>query len=96
MEWEYQRAENGNLACTGEIELAACNGEFVMALGFGGTWTEAGQQVRSTLFEDYNELCEHFVVHWRNWQSTLLKLDEPLRENDLYRSSTAVLRTHES
>src|SRR6202163_1176835 len=96
MEWEYTRAENGNIAFTGEIDLAACNGEFVLALGFGGIWTEAGQQARSTLFEDYNELCEHFVFHWRNWQSTLLKLDEPLRQNDLYRASTAVLRTHES
>ena len=35
MEWEYQRAENGNIACTGEIDLAACNGKFALALGFG-------------------------------------------------------------
>ena len=96
MQWEYQRAENGNLACTGEIDLAACNGEFVLALGFGGNWTEAGQQVRSTLFEDYGELREHYVFHWKNWQSGLLKLDEPPREHDHYRASMAVLRTHES
>ncbi len=96
MEWEYQRAENGNLACTGEIDLAACAGEFVLALGFGARWTEAGQQVRSSLLEDYSELRQHYVFHWRNWQSTLLKLDEPAREKDLYRASTAVLRTHES
>ena len=49
MEWEYTRAENGNIAFTGEIDLAACNGEFVFALGFGAIWTEAGQQARSTL-----------------------------------------------
>jgi glucoamylase len=96
MKWEYQRAENGNLACTGEIDLAACNGEFVLALGFGGIWTEAGQQVRSSLFEDYNELRQHYVRQWKNWQSTLIKLDEPKRPLDLYRASTAVLRTHES
>jgi len=35
MEWEYTRAENGNVALTGEIDLAACGGEFVLALGFG-------------------------------------------------------------
>ncbi|MCU1304418.1 MAG: glucan 1,4-alpha-glucosidase [Candidatus Sulfotelmatobacter sp.] len=96
MEWEYQRAENGNIACTGEIDLNACNGEFVIALGFGAIWTEAGQQVRSTLFEEYSELHKHYVMHWQHWQQTLLKIDEPERENDLYRASMAVLRTHES
>ncbi len=96
MEWEYQRAENGNIACTGEIDLVACNGEFVLALGFGAIVTEAGQQVRSSLLEDYADLRQHYVFHWKNWQSTLLKLDEPKREIDLYRTSAAVLRTHES
>src|SRR6266849_7946808 len=96
MQWEYQRADDGNLACTGEIDLAACNGEFVLALGFGGMWSAAGQQVRSTLLEDYAELRQHYVFHWKNWQDHLLKIDEPQRPYDLYRSSTAVLRTHES
>jgi len=96
MQWEYQRAEKGNVACTGEIDLAACNGEFILALGFGAIVSEAGQQVRSSLFEDYDVLRGQYVMHWQNWQSTLLKLDDPPRENDLYRSSTAVLRTHES
>ena len=96
MEWEYTRAENGNIALTGEIDLAACNGEFVIALGFGAIWSEAGQQVRSTLNEDYAETRNQFVSQWKKWQTTLLKLDEPLRDYDLYRSSTAVLRSHES
>jgi glucoamylase len=96
MDWEYTRAENGNIAFTGEIDLDACKGEFLLALGFGSIWTEAGQQGRSTLFEDYAETRRHYVSQWRNWQTTLLKLDEPLRECDLYRASTAVLRTHES
>jgi glucoamylase len=96
MEWEYERAENGNIAFTGEIDLAACNGEFVLALGFGAISTEAGQQARSTLLEDYDEIREHFVAQWSKWQKTLLNLDEPRREHDLYRASTSVLRTHES
>ncbi|MGC1372457.1 MAG: glucan 1,4-alpha-glucosidase [Candidatus Sulfotelmatobacter sp.] len=96
MEWEYERAENGNIALTGEIDLAACNGEFLLPLGFGGKWTEAGQLARSTLLEDYDELHKYYFIHWKNWQNTLLKLDEPGRPLDLYRASTAVLRTHES
>ncbi len=96
MNWEYARAENGNIAFTGEIDLAGCNGELVLALGFGSTGTEAGQQARSTLFEDYSETRQHYVAQWSKWQNSLLKLDEPLRQRDLYRSSIAVLRTHES
>jgi len=96
MEWEYSRAENGNIAFTGEVDLAACNGEFVLALGFGSIPAEAGQQVRSGLFEDFVEVRSIYVSQWRNWQQKLLPLDNPLRQNDLYRSSTAVLRTHES
>src|SRR5260370_21279223 len=96
MEWEYTRAENGNIAFTGEVDLTACNGEFLLALGFGAIWTEAGQQARSTLFEDYGEIREHYTAQWGNWQSQLLSLDQPPRQIDLYRSSTAVLRTHES
>jgi glucoamylase len=96
MEWEYTRAENGNIACIGEIDLAACDGRFVLALGFGGMWTEAGQQARSTLAEDFGEIRRHYVSQWDMWQKTLLPLDEPKRHVDLYRASTAVLRTHES
>lgn len=96
MEWEYSRAENGNIAYTGEVDLAACNGEFVLALGFGSIWTEAGQQARSTLAENYNEIRSVYVSQWKNWQQKLLPLDNPLRQSDLYRSSTAVLRSHES
>jgi len=96
MEWEYTRAENGNIAVTGEVDLAACNGEFILALGFGAIWTEAGQQARSSLFEDYGELRNHYVTQWKNWHKALLKLDVPERKHDLYRASTAVLRTHES
>jgi glucoamylase len=96
MEWEYTRAENGNISFTGEVDLAACNGEFILALGFGSIWSEAGQQARSSLSEDYGEVRGHYISQWRNWQQKLLKIDDPLRQHDLYRSSTAVLRTHES
>ena len=94
--WDYTRAENGNIALTGEIDLETCHGEFVLALGFGGIWAEAGQQVRSSLLEPYDDLRDDYVWHWKNWHMGLLKLDQPRREKDLYRPSMAVLRSHES
>ena len=92
MTWEYDRAENGNIALTAEIDLAACNGEFILALGFGGIWAEAGQQVISSLLTPYEKIREDYVSHWRHWQKGLKKLDAQPRQKDLYRASTAVLR----
>ena len=94
--WEYDRAENGNVALTGEIDLASCQGEFLLALGFGGIWAEAGQQVLSSLLGSYENARQQYVVHWHDWQKHLKPLDSPPRERDLYRTSVAVLRTHES
>ncbi len=96
MEWEYDHAENGNIALTAEIDLAACKGEFILSLGFGGSWAEAGQQAVSSLLTSYRSIREDYVLQWQNWQLKLKKLDESPRENDLYRASVAVLRTHES
>ena len=94
--WDYTRADNGNVALTGEIDLVACGGEFTLGLGFGEVWTEAGLHTRASLLESYDELRSHYVWHWKSWQDSLLKLDEPRREVDLYRTSTAVMRSHES
>ncbi len=96
MDWEYERAENGNIALTAEIDLLACNGEFILALGFGGIWAQAGQQVVSSLFTAYETTRKDYVSHWLGWQRSLKPLDAKPRERDLYRASTAVLRTHES
>jgi len=96
MTWNYERAENGNIALTGEIALPTCQGDFLLALGFGEIWTEAGQQALSSLLDGFDLAKKEYLRHWENWQSNLLPLDDPSREKDLYRTSTAVLRTHES
>ncbi len=96
MAWEYERAENGNIALTAEIDLAACDGEFILALGFGEMWAEAGQHALSSLLTKYESTVDDYVEDWRSWQRTLKNLDEKPREKDLYRTSVAVLRSHES
>lgn len=96
MTWEYTRAENGNIAMTAEVDMNACGGEFVLALGFGTNWSEAAQQARSSLLEPYDELRQSYVRQWKTWHATLENIDEAHRKNDLYRASVAVLRSHES
>ena len=49
----YDRAENGNVALVGEVDLAASGGTFVIALAFGGSVMEAGHRARASLFDGF-------------------------------------------
>jgi len=96
MSCEYTRAPDGNVALTGEIDLAACGGEFLLAIGFGGIWSEAALHALSSILDGFDCAKAQYLRHWNNWQSKLVPLDNPPREKDLYRISTAVVRSHES
>ena len=92
----FTRAENGNVALIGEIDLTACNGTFVLALGFGPTPMEAGQHALISLLEDFEDTQAEYVRAWRCWHATLEGGVPATRRQPLYHSSAAVLRTHES
>jgi glucoamylase len=95
MTWTYDRAENGNVALTGEVDLTG--GDFLLALGFGVTTAEAGHRALASLMDGFESAQAEHIAGWRAWQQTLLPLDgAKAHEHDLYRISTAVLRTHES
>ena len=93
----YERAENGNVAMTGEVDLRASNSEFVLALGFAPTAMEAGQHVLISLMEDFDAIKAEYVGGWESWhrsiQGSTPAKDEP---RPLHHLSAAVLRTHES
>jgi glucoamylase len=92
----YSRAEDGNVAVTGEIDLESCGGTFVLALGFGPTAMEAGQHARISLLEDFDETQVEYVRAWREWH---LRPDGGVPKHlrtPLYDISAGVLRTHES
>ena len=40
MTWEYQRAEDGNVAIVAEIDLSQGEDEFTLSLGFGRNLTK--------------------------------------------------------
>ena len=77
----YARAENGNVAVTGEIDLVSCDGTFVMALGFGPTAMEAGQHALITLLEDFDETHAEYVRAWRAWHARLVDGVPPTATN---------------
>ena len=70
----YTRAENGNVAVTGEIDLLSSDGTFVMALGFGPTAMEAGQHALISLLEDFDDIQAAYVSSWKAWHARLAQL----------------------
>ena len=96
LSWDYTRAENGNVALTGEVDLAACGGEFVLALGFAPTPNEAAAVALSSLKEGFDAAQQAFVDGWQQWGSSLHTFGKKLDGQDLTQLSAAVLRVHES
>jgi glucoamylase len=98
MAWSYERAADGNVALTGEIDLPATNGRFVLALGFGRTPNEAGHRVLASLQDGFETAQKSYIKAWQTWQENLpaLKKGQHGEQRDLFRISAAVLRTHEA
>ena len=94
---QYTNADNGNTALTGEIDLQACDGRFLLALGFGATPEEAAQNAQDSLKDGFDKAQRDYIAGWQAWLKTHSKplTEEPGRQ-DLARASVAVLRTHES
>src|SRR5438445_6429773 len=93
----YLRAENGNVAVTGEVDLGASDGVFVVALGFGPTAMEAGQHARISLLESFDKTKAAYVAGWKAWHKTIRSGTGPKApRRSLYHLSAAVLQMHES
>lgn len=68
----YTEARNGNIALTGEVDLAACPSasegkgvaEFVVALAFGLGPAEAAQRARMTLASNFDVIEASYVQGW--------------------------------
>jgi glucoamylase len=95
MTWSYERAENGNVALTGEVDLAAGNGCFDLVLGFGLTTDEAGHRARAAMLEGFSAARQTTISEWQTWQSNLPAIGEAVAgDRGIYRISTAVMLTH--
>lgn len=68
---------------------------FVVALGFGRNAPEAGHRAVASLLEGFDAASSVYVGEWSRWQH---EHADAMRTNDkpgLYRTSLAVIRTHE-
>ena len=96
MDWQFESAENGNIALTGEINLPH-TGEFTMAVAFGRSY----QSTTAKLFQSLAEPFEsHRLAYVRQWQRAVVnpKFDFSADTSDgggMYRLSRCVLTAHE-
>jgi glucoamylase len=99
MLWEFDRAENGNVALTAEVDLEEIgSNSFVVALGFGRNPEEAGQRARASIFENFETAKTQFINEWQKWQKKLYAF-ESSRKNlspKYFNISATMLRVHES
>jgi glucoamylase len=93
----FAEAPDGNVALTAELDFAAGGGSVVLALGFGRRDSEAGHNARASLLQDFSTHVASYVQQWEDFQRGCLDLGEVDETGfDLYRVSTAVLKTHEA
>src|SRR6185503_13535626 len=97
MTWEYERAENGNVAMVGEIDLLKSQGDFVLALGFGIQPESAARNAISSLRRGFAAARKDYIAGWQGWIRTHTPpKTQAANSGDLTDISLAVLRTHES
>jgi glucoamylase len=104
MSWRWERAENGNIALTAEVDLGASKGDLVVALGFGRNAAEAGNRASASLSDGFDQARTLYVEEWTRWQERLAwRPDAPKgsgskagKASDLFQISTAIIRVHEA
>lgn len=96
MDWEFHRAEQGNIALTGEIALPG-NGEFTIAIACGNSYQSTAAELLQSLAEPF---ASHRQGYVRQWQRAVInpKFDFSNDTSDgggMYRLSRCVLLAHE-
>jgi glucoamylase len=91
----YERAENGNVAVTGEIDFSG-PAEVILALGFGSTPAAAGQHARASLFRGFDQARAEYLDGWNSWHRSRTKSAGHDSAHPMVDFSAALLRVHES
>jgi glucoamylase len=68
MDWEFKKAESGNIALTAEIDLSA-GLEFTLAVGLGRNRFSSCAKVLRTLAIPFSRHRESFIEQWRGRKS---------------------------
>jgi glucoamylase len=95
LDWEFDTAEDGNIALTGEIDLTTGH-EFVLGLAFGETLHHAVTILYQSLGFAFADHKQRFIRQWSRACRRLAPLAEASDDGgQLYRTSHNLLLAHE-
>jgi glucoamylase len=95
MDWEFDRAPDGNLALTGELQREGAR-EFTMGVAFGNGLHSATTALFESLAIPFDAHLERFTEQWDRPGRKVLPLgDSSCDECDLYHGSYSLLMAHE-
>ncbi len=94
MDWQFRRAEEGNVAMIGQVEPG--DDEFILALAFGDSLHAASTVVRQVLTIPWEESRKRFSDQWHRVCCDIRDLDSASTDDGrLYRISHKLLLAHE-
>ncbi|MBI1903708.1 MAG: glucan 1,4-alpha-glucosidase [Planctomycetia bacterium] len=95
MDWEFDVAEDGNIALTGELDLSQGH-EFTLALGFGHGLHDAVTTLFQSLGMPFAEQRKRFIEQWERVCRKIRPLEKVSSDGgDLYHRSHSLLLAHE-
>ena len=94
MDWEFARAENGNLSLMGEIDLSR-GMEFTLGVAFGVSRQSAATQLLQALATPFDELRRNYVEQWRRAQPQSDWATHTGDGGSMFRLSHCILLAHE-
>jgi glucoamylase len=95
--WNYDLAEGGNVALTAQLDYPHDGRDFLVVIALGFDPDAAGLNAHAALLDGFDKPFNSYCSAWREWQSQLLPLERKSNWGaNLYRASTAVMRTHQA
>jgi len=95
LDWEFDAAEDGNVALVGELDLSRGH-EFTLGLGFGDSLHGASTNLMQSLGFPFSENRARFVEQWKRACQRVAPLDAQSGDGGvLYHTSHRLLLAHE-
>jgi len=94
MDWEYDHADNGNIAMTAEVDLSLGN-QFTIGIGMGGSCQSAATKLIQAFVRHFDEQRAKYVEQWKRTVQKKALTSRDRKTAAMVRLSQSILLAHE-